>query len=411
MAINIQNLLSAATAKIGVAAVDAADSARLASLTNFVNNHRNTQTFASFASLPTADSSNFGQIVRVAADSAGTYLDSGSTFYVSYVNQWKQVLFSGDSDVTQFAPAFQGRNFGYTSGGKNDPTVSNVIDKFPFASDANASDVGDLTAGRYRISGNSSAENGYTVGGLPDFTPGPAYYSTGLIIDKFPFASDGNATDVGDITVSKRDTTGQSSSENGYVSGGRINEPNTTTNVIEKFPFATDANATDVGDLSQGRYGKPAGQSSTDNGYTSGGHNTVSVSTVYDIIDKFSFSSDGNATDVGDLTVARYGLSGQSSTVSGYSTAGRGAPPSAPYTNIIDKFPFASDANATEVGDVSSGRYIAAGQSSTDNGYASGGGYPATNNAIEKFPFASDGNASDVGDLTVTRRQSAGQQY
>ena len=28
---------------------------------------------------------------------------------------------------------------------------------------------------------------------------------------------------------------------------------NAKSNVIEKFPFATDANATDVGDLTQGR--------------------------------------------------------------------------------------------------------------------------------------------------------------
>jgi hypothetical protein len=35
----------------------------------------------------------------------------------------------------------------------------------------------------------------------------------------------------------------------GYTSGGQP-----TTNIIDKFPFASDANATDVGDLTQGRY-------------------------------------------------------------------------------------------------------------------------------------------------------------
>ena len=42
------------------------------------------------------------------------------------------------------------------------------------------------------------------------------------------------------------------------------------TNIIEKFPFSSDANASDVGDLSQGRSG-PAGSSSSTNGYTAGG--------------------------------------------------------------------------------------------------------------------------------------------
>ena len=42
-------------------------------------------------------------------------------------------------------------------------------------------------------------------------------------------------------------------------------------------------------------------------GYTSGGD----TGAVSDVIDKFSFSSDGNATDVGDLTAARNNVAGQ----------------------------------------------------------------------------------------------------
>ena len=83
------------------------------------------------------------------------------------------------------------------------------------------------------------------------------------------------------------------------------------SNVIDKFPFASDGDATDVGDLTLARYG-PAGQSSIVNGfgYTSGGYGSV----VSNIIDKFPFSSDANATDVGDLTAARErGSGGQSS--------------------------------------------------------------------------------------------------
>ena len=42
-------------------------------------------------------------------------------------------------------------------------------------------------------------------------------------------------------------------------------------------------------------------------GYTSGGYTDA----VLNVIDKFSFSSDGNATDVGNLTVARRNVAGQ----------------------------------------------------------------------------------------------------
>ena len=51
--------------------------------------------------------------------------------------------------------------------------------------------------------------------------------------------------------------------------------------------------------LTVGREDKPAGQSSTASGYTSGGLTSVAFS---DVIDKFPFASDANATDVGDLT-------------------------------------------------------------------------------------------------------------
>ena len=90
----------------------------------------------------------------------------------------------------------------------------------------------------------------------------------------------------------------------GYTSGG---DTGAVSDVIDKFSFSSDGNATDVGDLTVARNNTPAGQSSSTYGYASGG-NTGAVS---DVIDKFSFSSDGNATDVGDLTVVRYSSAGQ----------------------------------------------------------------------------------------------------
>ena len=122
---------------------------------------------------------------------------------------------------------------------------------------------------------------------------------TGAAIDKFPFTSDANATDVGDLTVPRYNSAGQSSSESGYTSGGRTGF---ARNTIDKFPFSTDANATDVGDLTLARY-YPAGQSDVVNGfgYTSGGDSPPGP--LVNVIDKFPFSLlDANATDVGDLS-------------------------------------------------------------------------------------------------------------
>ena len=286
--------------------------------------------------------------------------------------------------------SFQGTVSGYTSGGYSS-TLSNIIDKFSFATDGNATDVGDLTQLRRSLAGQSSSTSGYASGG---------WFTTNTV-DKFPFAADANASDVGDLTQARQQVVGQSSSESGYTSGGYY--PGVVANIIEKFPFATDGNATDVGDLTQARR-SASGQSSSESGYTSGGIAPPTVNTI----EKFPFATDGNATDVGDLTQGRYLSGGQSSDSNGYVSGGMYT-----FVNTIDKFPFATDANASDVGNITQARAVGAGQSSTASGYTSGGitpPYPTLVNIIDKFPFASDANATDVGDLTVGRYAAAGQQ-
>jgi hypothetical protein len=312
------------------------------------------------------------------------------------------IEFNGKAVATAFdlPPGFQGTVSGYTSGGGN-PGQVNTIDKFSFSVDGNATDVGDLTITNQYVSGQSSSESGYISGGI---TPVPGGTPTlHNIIEKFPFSADSNASDVGDLTQARYASTGQSSTVSGYTSGGL----SPSLNTIDKFSFSADGNATDVGDLTQAR-GFATGQSSTISGYVSGGDSGSTTNTV----DKFPFASDTNATDVGDLTQARQDLAGQSSELNGYTSAGQAG---APFDRtIIDKFPFATDSNATDVGDLTQGRYGPVGQSSTASGYTSGGGNAAGGyvrvNTIDKFPFAADTNATDVGDLTQARSLSAGQQ-
>lgn len=188
----------------------------------------------------------------------------------------------------------------------------------------------------------------------------------------------------------------------GYASGGA----SPATNIIDKFPFPTDANATDVGDLTSVKVGA-AGQSSIDYGYSAGGASNAPGSTKINIIDRFSFAAGGNASDVGDLSQIRDRVAGQSSSSSGYTSGGE----SPAVTNTIDKFPFASNSNASDVGDLSQSRSELTGQSSKDNGYSSAGNLvPGTADTIDKFPFATNGNATDVGNLTQARLQTpAGQ--
>ena len=91
------------------------------------------------------------------------------------------------------------------------------------------------------------------------------------------------------------------------------------------------------------------GSSSTTHGYTAAGYPSSNV------IDKFAFATDGNATDVGDLTITRSNGTGVSSTTHGYTTGGY------PYTDVIEKHSFTIDGNATDVGNLTSARYTPAG--------------------------------------------------
>ena len=306
---------------------------------------------------------------------------------------------------------------GYNSAGYSPPGYSNVIDKFPFSADFTTStNVASLTQSRSNVAGQSSSTHGYNSGGHNGPSASDSSFFT--TIDKFPFYVDADASGVGNLTQSRSTSAGQSSGTHGYTSGGRhyvqTTSPPTPSGVetIDKFPFATDDNASDVGDLTLARESM-AGQSSETHGYASGGNIPPYISNLYyNIIEKFPFATDADSTDVGNLTQTRGGWAGQSSYTHGYTSGGKIGPGHQNSVRRIDKFPFTSDADATIVGDLIVTRYLAAGQSSTTYGYTSAG-YRSPNyreNTIDKFSFATDADATDVGNLYQRTSGAAGQQ-
>lgn len=306
---------------------------------------------------------------------------------------------------------FPGGTAGYASGGWQPPnSETSYIEKFPFATTVtNASYVASLSSVTSRASGHSSTSHGYTTGGGTQSSPPYQSFSYNKL-DKFPFANNSSATDIGDLAASRKLHAGQSSSTSGYVTGGYRNSTLSPvgTNTIEKFPFSTDTNASNIGNLSGSVLWNVGGQSSLTHGYTSGG-------SIANTIDKFPFSTDTNAAFVAYLSSSREIHATQSSLTNGY-TGGGG--PGGPPTNVIDKFPFATDANATNIGNLTQVRTNASGQSSTSHGYTTGGyeytNFPTWRNTIDRFPFSTDSGATDVGDLTAAgnlgRGGTAGQQ-
>ena len=81
------------------------------------------------------------------------------------------------------------------------------------------------------------------------------------------------------------------------------------------------------------------------------------------------------------------------------------------YVNVIERFSFSSTGNAVDWADLTiANHYRSAGISQTDYGYCAGGSSPNTD-TIDKYPFASQTNATDVGNLTAAKFQGAGTQY
>jgi len=357
---------------------------------------------------PITDSAYVGSIAYVASDNV--FGDSSGAFYFGTARDsgWVQLTLTQDSDEAAIEAPAGGGSYapfpsptdphyirynrtgdleGYLFGGN---PANQTHDKVSFASDGNSVSTGIGPSAPPGGQGASASSElyGFRMTGTPSTD---VYY--------FPYANMDAyfATGIG--------------SPNSFQSGGQGNNSDVAIygfggypylNNIYKYPVASIPGGTisDIGDLTVGR-GYNQGQSAASDtyGYYSGGNSGPSA-TKSNVIDKWPFAADANATDVGNLTVARNGNGGTGSDTHGYSAGGAKAPPTPAYTNIIDKWPFASDGNASDVGDLTTSGEYASGFSSTTHGYRGAQLTPASN-TIDKWSFTSDGNATDVGDYSV----------
>ena len=241
-----------------------------------------------------------------------------------HYNDVKKIQFSNDgysvSGVT--LPSGSGGGVGVASlthGYHCARNSSNTIERFSYASQSGATtSVGTLATSGYYTSGHSSDSSGYMTGF------GNIY--------KFSFASSSSGPDVGNLTTSTTWKSGSSSSSHGYTCGG------SNTNVIERFAYANEAQANDVGDLAYNSNSWCGGtDSNTERGYVYGGGQTV----------RFNFANSSSGTDVGNLisSTTERG-NGISSTTSCYAAGG------AVHETIIERFSFSNETTSTNVGNI-----------------------------------------------------------
>ena len=179
-----------------------------------------------------------------------------------------------------------------------------------------------------------------------------------------------------------------------------------TTNTLEFLTISSQGNGTDFGDLTSARFGAATPCSSTRACF--GGGNVGAPSYAHpNTIDFVTFSSTGNAIDFGDQQHGYngYGRGNMSSGTRGFFYGDRDEA-------TIDYITIASTGNANDFGDLNENTGGGpTGGSSPTRGLFCGGYHPSpslTNrNTIQFITMATLGNTQDFGDMTTVRGHPA----
>lgn len=289
--------------------------------------------------------------------------------------------------TSSFSPALD--RILYAGGRQSSTANSDTVQYINGSSTGNATDFGNLSAGRDMLSSVASSTRG-VVGGGKSTSSQSAVLN---IVEYFTFASTGNATDLGDLTVARDKGAGFGSGTRGIFAGGK-NSSNSEELTIDYVTIASVANAIDFGDIAVGtRGGFIGGFASPTRGVFAGGYNQ-------NIIQYLTIASLGNTSDFGDLTVQRWEVKGCSTSTRGLFMGGWDD--STRY-NVIDYVTIASTGNATDFGNLSADKREGASASNSTRGMYFGGETSSTQgdglNVIEYVTIASTGDVTDFGDL------------
>ena len=179
--------------------------------------------------------------------------------------------------------------------------------------------------------------------------------------------------------------------------GGGDTQP-TFNDTIEFFNLDTTGNASDFGNLTEARTSVGQGWASRTRGFIASGYNS-GLGGYVNIIDFFTISSEGNASDFGDMVAKKQGIGALSSSTRGIINTGSDASSA---VNVIQYVTMAQTGNAQDFGDLSTARSYARGVSNGTRG-VNIGGY-STTNVIDFTTISTLGNAADFGDISVGAR-------
>lgn len=370
------------------------------------------------------DSSYYGTIAYVEADNVfgdssgrfyyGSSRDSGWIAFTTLQDSDEATIPAGggaaavyDDYSTWPGGVLQGENYGFRIDGIYD-------EKYSFTSDGNATN--NYPAGQpSHGAGISGATHGYTVDAGPSALYISRYqYSTDTFDNPWLYFN-------GPVNLpnSQRNPSngggGGQSSVHGYYHGVGPSAVGSSVKDSLKFPFAEDTSVSVVADQHALNYSSLLRTvSSPAATYSAGGYDLPnSPPHKYWSILKMPFANDTSMSVTGSLAIDydRMWGNGSMSITRGYYAGAADTGNGANSPNQIWRIDFSSDGDGTDVGDLTVGRGYASGTSSTTHGYTHGGQSSTTLNTIDKYPFASEGNASDVGDLAVADNAEGGFMY
>ena len=285
------------------------------------------------------------------------------------------------------------RGRGFFAGGEA-PSETNTIDKIEIATTGNATDFGDLSFTRDQSGGASSSTRGLFAGGrAPEIST----------INYVVMSSEGNANDFGDLTEVWNSGKGVSDNTTAVWMGGEWSGAYQGNMKMEYNIISSLGGAITFGNLSNQRvYSQTASFESPTRGFigAGGGRNSPYYQNFIDFI---IIATRGDSQDFGDISVTRKASGGCSSTTRGVFAGGD----TGSKVDTIDYITMASEGNATDFGNLSAAACFCAGTSDKIRGVLSIGDTGSVVNTIDFITISSTGNASDFGDLTSVRRFAA----
>jgi hypothetical protein len=275
-----------------------------------------------------------------------------------------------------------------------------IIDYVTISTIGNATDFGDLTAARSYIGATSNGVNDRGMFGVGNYSTQITYVT---------ISTTGNSQLFGNLTTGRYDPGACSNDTNNRgVWAGQIWS---VIDVIDYVTITSLGDATDFGNLTQARPPAGCSNATNDRGVFCGGTNGTGAYAAYDTMDYITISSAGDASDFGDLAPAVWGNSATSNGTNNRGISGGGQLHNvSTKTNVIQYFTISSTGNASDFGDLTQARNSmeAASNRANERGIFSGGhSGSAEVNIIDYITISSTGNASDFGDLTEERQWPA----